>query len=114
VSSKGKICILDIDIQGVKQVKTSGLLCKYIFISPPSQVELEKRLRERGTETDEKIQIRLKNSVAEIEFGHVEGNFDAVIINENLSTAVEEITQLFRRWYSPDLLKETSETSFQT
>ncbi len=99
MSSKGKICILDIDIQGVQLVKKSGLECKYIFISPPSISELEKRLRGRGTETEEKIQIRLKNAIKEMEFGHEAGNFDAVIINDDLETALSEIESSINQWY---------------
>ncbi|KAG6574360.1 guanylate kinase [Phytophthora cinnamomi] len=59
VQEKGKICILDIDIQGVQQVKKSGIHAKYLFIAPPSMDELEKRLRGRATETEDKIQLRL-------------------------------------------------------
>ncbi|KAK1930997.1 Guanylate kinase 1 [Phytophthora citrophthora] len=44
VQEKGKICILDIDIQGVQQVKKSGIEAKYLFIAPPSMDDLEKRL----------------------------------------------------------------------
>lgn len=48
VIEQGKICILDIDIQGVKLVKQSGRECKYLFIAPPSMELLEQRLRGRG------------------------------------------------------------------
>jgi guanylate kinase len=47
VQEQEKICILDIDIQGVQQVKASGIQGKYLFISPPSMEELEQRLRGR-------------------------------------------------------------------
>jgi guanylate kinase len=51
----GKICILDIDVQGVKSVKKTDLTAKYVFLSPPSLPVLENRLRDRGTETEEAI-----------------------------------------------------------
>jgi guanylate kinase len=51
------VCILDIDCQGVKAVKESGLEdVRYVFMKPPSLDVLEKRLRDRGTETEEAIQ----------------------------------------------------------
>ena len=51
----GKICILDIDVQGVKSVKETEVQAKYVFLSPPSLPILEQRLRDRGTETEEAI-----------------------------------------------------------
>ena len=44
---EGKICILDIDVQGAEQVKKSSIHAKYIFVAPPSYEELERRLRGR-------------------------------------------------------------------
>ena len=99
VKDKGKVCILDIDTQGVRSIKNSSLSCRYLFIAPPSQLELEKRLRERGTEAEEKIRIRLQNSVGEIEYGMEPGNFDAIVVNRDKNDAYEEILSLFRQWY---------------
>ena len=48
VLNSGKICILDIDVQGVKAVKTTDLTPMFVFIKPPSLEVLEKRLRESG------------------------------------------------------------------
>lgn len=75
------------------------MACKYIFITPPSVTELESRLRGRGTETEDKIQIRLKNAIAEMEFGHAQGNFDAIVMNEKVDVAVEEIVELLKQWF---------------
>lgn len=69
VQKAGKICILDIDVQGVQKVKKSSLNPIYIFISPPSREELEKRLRGRGTETEEQIKVRLANASKELDYG---------------------------------------------
>ena len=99
VQSAGKICILDIDIQGVQSVKRSSVECKYIFIMPPSVADLESRLRGRGTETEEKLQVRLKNAVGEMEFGQAPGNFDAVIVNADLEAAFQEIVSVLSSWY---------------
>ena len=61
MTESGKVCILDIDVQGVRQVKESGLEgVRYVFIKPPSLEVLEERLRSRGTETEEAIEkVRL-------------------------------------------------------
>ena len=59
VQEQGKICLLDIDIQGAQNVKKSDLDALYIFISPPSMEELERRLRGRGTEKEDAILRRL-------------------------------------------------------
>lgn len=69
VQSEGKVCVLDIDVQGVQKVKQSSLEPYYCFISPPSKEDLEKRLRGRGTETEEQIKTRLGNAAKELEYG---------------------------------------------
>lgn len=99
VKSEGKVCILDIDIQGVQSVKNSSLVCKYLFISPPSMADLETRLRGRGTETEEKIQVRLANASQEMEFGTAEGNFDSILVNDQLDTTFAEVLETFKRWF---------------
>ena len=55
VLNSGKICILDIDVQGVKAVKKTDLTPLLVFIKPPSLEVLEERLRSRGTETEESL-----------------------------------------------------------
>ena len=50
-------------------MQKSDLQPKYLFIAPPTEADLEKRLRGRGTETDDKIQVRLNNAKKELEFG---------------------------------------------
>jgi guanylate kinase len=69
VLSEGKVCVLDIDMQGVKKVKQLDMNPLYIFIMPPSMEELECRLRERGTETEGSLQKRLDAAREEIEYG---------------------------------------------
>lgn len=93
VAQSGKICILDIDVQGAMQVKKSavGSQAMYIFIAPPSYEELERRLRGRGTETEDKVLTRLKNAKTELEKSKEPGLFNCVIVNDNLDRAVEEL-----------------------
>ena len=80
VQEQGKICLLDIDIQGAQNVKKSDLDALYIFISPPSMEELEKRLRGRGTEKEDAILRRLGNAQTEMDYGAGVGNFDCVLV----------------------------------
>lgn len=65
----GKVCVLDIEIQGVKQIKRTDLNPLYIFIKPPSIVELERRLKARNTETEESLERRLSIARSELEYG---------------------------------------------
>lgn len=69
VQQQGKVCVLDIDVQGVQKVKESSLEPIYLFISPPSEAELEKRLRGRGTESEDQIKTRLANAKKELTYG---------------------------------------------
>lgn len=99
VQKLGKICILDIDVQGVRNVKKSSLDALYIFIAPPSMEELEKRLRGRGTETEEAVVKRLKNAKEELEYGTEEGNFDRVFTNDDLDKTFDSLVAQFKSWY---------------
>ena len=60
VTSADKVCILDVDVQGAEAVKRTQLGAAFVFISPPSMEELERRLRGRGTETEEKARAARK------------------------------------------------------
>ena len=71
VSKQGKTCLLDIDVQGAEIVKKTDRMARYIFVAPPSFEDLEKRLRGRGTESEDKIEIRLKNARGELAY-HME------------------------------------------
>mmetsp|Transcript_1176 Transcript_1176/g.1540 ORF Transcript_1176/g.1540 Transcript_1176/m.1540 type:complete len:214 (+) Transcript_1176:104-745(+) len=99
VQSSGKICILDIDVQGVQKVKISKLKPYYIFIAPPSKEELEKRLRGRGTEAEDAIKTRLANAATELEYGQQAGNFDRVFVNANLKNCFEDLADCVKEWY---------------
>jgi guanylate kinase len=81
-SAKGKTVVLDIEVEGVKQIKASGFPARYVFIAPPSEEELEKRLRGRGTEKEESIQKRLDRAKVELEYSKVPGVHDRIIVND--------------------------------
>lgn len=80
VRRTGKICVLDIEIEGVKQVKTTDLDPLLVFVMPPSIEELERRLRARNTECEEALRKRLDTAIREIEFGKLT-TFDAIFSN---------------------------------
>lgn len=85
------MCVLDIEIEGVKQVRNSHLNPILVFIEPPSIKELEQRLRKRNTETEESLAKRLNTARIELEYGTAPGNFDTVIHNHHLKTAYIEL-----------------------
>lgn len=74
VQSAGKVCVLDIEMEGVKQIKKTHLNGFYVFIEPPSIEELERRLRGRGTETEESLKLRLDTARQELLFGELNGS----------------------------------------
>jgi len=92
VQKAGQICILDIEMLGVKQLKAHpDIHPHYVFIRPPSIEELERRLRARQTEQEEAIQKRLARSKMELDYGSEPGNFDLVIVNDNVDKASKEL-----------------------
>ncbi len=96
VQEQGKICILDIDVQGCQSARAKGLAAKYLFIAPPSMNSLEQRLRGRGTETEEAIVTRLNNAKKEMEHKDDEQLFDAVVVNDDLERAYVELKTLIQ------------------
>lgn len=83
--------ILDIEVQGTEQVKGRMPDAVTIFLMPPNFDELERRLRLRGTDSDEKIVCRL--DLAKREFAEA-GKYDYIVINDNLENAVNEISSI--------------------
>ncbi|CAK1363297.1 Guanylate kinase [Cercospora beticola] len=87
VAEQGRTCILDIEMEGVKQVKKTDLNARYLFLQPPSVEILEQRLRGRQTDKEEAIQQRLKQAEKEIEFSKTPGVHDKIIVNDDLEKA---------------------------
>ena len=95
---RGIDVLLDIDVQGAAQLRALCSdssefceACEFIFIMPPSFEELERRLRARGTETEESILRRLANAKGEMEHAH---EYDHIIVNDDLARAAKEFTDL--------------------
>ncbi|KAI9370943.1 guanylate kinase [Aspergillus egyptiacus] len=91
IAAKEKICILDIEMEGVKQVKKTDLNARFLFLAPPSVEELERRLRGRGTETEESLQKRLTQARNELEFAKQPGAHDKIVVNDDLEKAYTEL-----------------------
>ncbi|KAL4646467.1 guanylate kinase-like isoform X1 [Arapaima gigas] len=91
VQAKNLICVLDIDMQGVINIKKTDLNPIYISIQPPSMEVLEKRLRDRKTESEESLQKRLKTAAKDMELSKKPGLFHEVIINDDLEDAYRKL-----------------------
>lgn len=91
VAAKHRVCVLDIDVQGVKSCKAANFGAgKYVFIAPPSVDELRRRLVARGTETEESLRTRLTNAKGEIEAAKTI-DFDSTVVNDDLDRAYVEL-----------------------
>lgn len=85
---QGKIVILEIDLDGARQVRNTAPDAVQIFIEPPSFSELESRLRGRGTETEEQLKARLETAKEELA---AKDEFDRVFINDDLDKTIDEV-----------------------
>lgn len=84
-----------------KESQELPLLCpNFIFIAPPSIDTLRERLLNRGTETPETLERRFANANAELDYGMVAGNFDAIIVNDDLGRACSDFTTAVMGMYS--------------
>jgi guanylate kinase len=91
---KGKSFFSVIDLAGAKQVSTKVPQAIFIWISPPNMETLAKRLKNRGTETDEQIERRLNAAIKEMEEEKALKLFQHHIINNKLEVAVEELVTI--------------------
>ncbi len=89
----GRDVILEIEIQGALKVKEKFPDTLLLFVTPPDAKELERRLRGRGTETDEVIRDRLKRAVEEADFMQ---QYDYLLVNDDLDTCVREMHELIQ------------------
>jgi len=99
VRAKGLICILDIDVQGVRSMKQTDLNPNYVFVKPPSIEELEKRLKARGTETEESLARRLDAAHQDLLYGDEPGNFHLVLINDDLEETYTKLENFLHEKY---------------
>jgi guanylate kinase len=98
----GRICLLDIDVKGVIQLKQRPIVsAKYVFLMPPSAEELSSRLRGRHTESEADIALRLRNAEEEMAYGNSPGAFDVIEVNKEVESCVDAIVNSLKIWF-PD------------
>ncbi|XP_045140582.1 guanylate kinase [Echinops telfairi] len=93
VQAMNRICVLDVDLQGVRNIKKTDLCPLYICVLAPSLEVLEQRLRARNTETEDSLIKRLTTAKADMESSKEPGLFDLVIINDNLDKAYSTLKE---------------------
>jgi guanylate kinase len=87
----GKNVLLDIDVQGgraVRRIYPDGVM---IFVLPPSLADLEERLRGRGTDSEDRIRVRLENARREIALKH---EYDYAVVNDDLEAATRKVAAI--------------------
>jgi guanylate kinase len=87
----GRPALLEIDLQGARQVRATLPGAFFVFLAPPSWAELERRLVGRGTENEEERRVRL--DTARVELAAAE-EFDATVVNDDVRRAAEELVSL--------------------
>ena len=97
VTATGKVCILDIDVQGAKQVRAAGQPALFVFVEPDSMENLETRLRGRATDAEDVIQRRLANAQGEIDASKEAGLFDFRVVNSTVDEAAGQIAEVVRQ-----------------
>lgn len=96
VTDSGHNLIMDVDVKGALNIKKRfGDKALSIFVMPPSVCELEKRLRSRGTDSEETIMKRLSKAEFEMSFSD---KFDTVVVNDSLEDAVAEVDDKIRKF----------------
>ena len=93
VLASGRPALLEIDLQGARQVRESMPDAFFVFLAPPSWDELVRRLVGRGTEDEEERARRLETAKVEMA---AEKEFDVTIVNDDVRRAAEELVSLMR------------------
>jgi guanylate kinase len=93
--AEGRDVLLEIDVQGAKQIRDRVPRAVLVFIEPPSREELERRLAERGTENAQELRDRL-DAAFERELP-ARAWFDHVVVNDDLSRAADEVLAIIER-----------------
>ena len=91
--ARGENVILEIDLQGARQIKRTMPEAKLVFIAPPSWDELVHRLQGRGTESDSEQAGRLETARVELA---AQGEFDHVVINDEVAVCAAKVVELMQ------------------
>merc|ERR1712119_37963 len=113
INKLNRICLMDIDEEGVRSIKKTDMSAIYIFIAPPSIEALRSRLEKRGTETKSQIEKRMSTAQSAMDFSKKDGSYDATIVNDDLEEAYNKLKlfllQQFQILASPEVISETLE-----
>ena len=96
--AEGRPALLEIDLQGARQVRESMPGALFVFLAPPSWEELVRRLVGRGTESERERELRLATAMEEM---RAEAEFDAVVVNSDVHAAGEELVALMEAERAP-------------
>lgn len=89
----GNDLVLELDVQGMRNIRQFVKQMVSVFLMPPSPDELKNRLRKRGTETEEALALRLRNAEREIA---ARGEFDYIVVNEQVVDAAADLRAILR------------------
>jgi len=89
----GRLALLEIDLQGARQVRKALPGALFVFLAPPSWDELVRRLVGRGTESQEEREARLTTARRELA---AQPEFDVTVVNDNVQRASEELVSLMQ------------------
>jgi guanylate kinase len=92
--ARGQDVLLEIEVQGARQVRERRSDARLVFLLPPSMQVLETRLRQRGTETEEAVAERLVLARRELE--EADGLFHYAVVNDDLERCVLELSEILR------------------
>jgi guanylate kinase len=101
----GKICLIEVEIEGIKAIFNSDLQCNYLYMLPPSMEVLKKRLTGRGTETADVVEKRLKIAEGEINFAKNCKMFSRLMVNDDFEHFYLQVKQYLNELYPGIALK---------
>ena len=108
IQESNRIPLLDIDTQGAEKIHLKGIDANFVFVKPCEDLSkanevCRKRLVGRKTESDELIEVRLKNGLKEIEMYQNADYYNYSVVNEDLETAKAEFKKLFEDAYPEEI-----------
>jgi guanylate kinase len=101
----GDDVVMELDVQGMRNMRAMKVPMLSVFLMPPSLEELERRLRHRGANSDEDIALRLRNAEEEMA---ARDEFEHVVVNDDVDRAADELEALIREAHARLNLSETS------
>jgi guanylate kinase len=91
--AEGLDVLVDIDVEGARQIKHNFPAAVLVFVLPPTMAELGRRLRDRGAETEQDLETRLNHAPKEIE---ARGMYDFLVVNDRLEQAENDLLTVIR------------------